>query len=136
MKHFFIILILAIIFSTSAFSGESDKSVKSKQVTEVEAKGDQDMFILASMTCDDVFDLFDAASSDNKEMKPEDVMAAQDDVFDLITWVHGYLSGRDGIKAHKNELNKAGLEKTLANIVSVCKADEAKAFLDVVPNIK
>ena len=136
MKHFFVILILAGIFSVSAFAGETDKAVKSKQVTEIEAKGDQDMFILASMTCGDVFDLFDAASSDNKEIDPKDVMAAQDDVFDLITWVHGYLSGRDGIKAHKNELNKAGLEKTLANIVSVCKPDEAKLFLDVVPNIK
>ena len=59
-----------------------------------------------------------------------------DDVLDLLTWVNGYLSGRDGIDANKYTLNKAGIEKTLLSIVEVCKSNEAKRFLDVVPNIK
>jgi hypothetical protein len=29
---------------------------------------------------------------------------AQDDVLILLAWVHGYLSGRDGIEARKNQM--------------------------------
>ncbi len=87
------------------------------------------------MTCTDVFDLFDDATpGDNKDN--EEVMAAQDDVLDLLTWVHGYLSGRDGLENSKYTMNKIGINQAVVDITSVCKANEEKLFLNVVPEIK
>lgn len=133
MKQFLIISILTCLFSMPVFAADP---VKSDQAKELDNRGDDDMFSLASMTCNDVFFLFDDADPDNKDAKPEDIIAAQDDVLMLFTWVHGYLSGRDGIQKRVNQMNKAGIEKTLADIVSVCANNEAKTFLDVVKNIK
>ena len=134
MKRFMLILSSIFIVSCS-FAGNNASNVQSKDMAELTAKDDQAEFTLARMTCSDVFDLFEDADPEGKT-DLEDVMDAQDDVLDLLTWVNGYLSGRDGIDANKYTLNKAGIEKTLLSIVEVCKSNEAKRFLDVVPNIK
>ena len=129
-------LILSSIFIVScSFAGNNVSNVQSKNMAELTSKDDQTEFTLARMTCSDVFDLFEDADPEGKT-DLEDVMDAQDDVLDLLTWVNGYLSGRDGIDTNKYTLNKAGIEKTLLSIVEVCKSNEAKRFLDVAPNIK
>ena len=134
MKRFTLILSSIFIMSCS-LAGNNKSTIQSKNMAELTAKDDQAEFTLARMTCSDVFDLFDDADPEGKT-DLEDVMDAQDDVLDLLTWVNGYLSGRDGIDANKYTLNKAGIEKTLLSIVEVCKSNETKRFLDVVPNIK
>jgi len=133
MKHFIIISILIGIMSMPVFAADA---VKSEQLSDLDNKGNDEMFSLSSMSCGDIFYLFDDADPDNKEAKPEDITAAQDDVLMLFTWVHGYISGRDGIDTRKHLMNKAGIEKTLTDIVTVCKDNEDKTFLDVIPNLK
>ena len=134
MKRFMLILSSLFIVSCS-FAGNNASNVQSKNMAELTTKDDQTEFTIARMTCSDVFDLFDDADPEGKT-DLEDVMDAQDDVLYLLAWVIGYLSGRDGIDANKYTLNKIGIERTLASIVEVCKPDETKRFLDVVPNIK
>ncbi len=125
-------MVMAVFFVSSAFAGAE---VKSEKMAELSATDDGEIWELASMTCGDVFDLFeDATPADKKD--PEEVMAAQDDVLGLLTWVHGYLSGRDGINAGKYTLNKDGINKTVENIAKVCKENEDKLFLDLAPTIK
>lgn len=127
-----IVLLIAVFFVTSAFAANE---VKSEKMAEVAAQDEMEAWTLVDMTCADVFDLFDDATPGDKK-DSEEVMAAQDDVLDLLTWVHGYLNGRDGIKNSKYTMNKAGINQAVADIVTVCKPDEEKLFLDVVPQIK
>jgi len=142
MKHLIFILFSSCIFFTSyaladgdVQASKLDANVQSEKMAELSAADDEDVFTLAKMTCKDVFNLFDDATpGENKD--PEDVINAQDDVFDLITWLHGYLSGRDGIGSSKYKLNKAGIEKAVADMAAVCKPNLEKRFLDVVPTIK
>ncbi len=127
-----IVALMAVFFLTNAFAGDD---VKSKKMAELKSMDEQTMWTLASMTCGDVFDLFeDATPGDKKD--PDEVMAAQDDVLDLIIWIHGYLSGRNGIDNSKYTLNKAGINRAVDDIAAVCKSNEKKRLLDVVPNIK
>jgi hypothetical protein len=53
-----------------------------------------------------------------------------------VLWVHGYLSGRDGINRDRRPLSKEGVELTVKQIADVCKPDESRLFLDVVDGIK
>ncbi len=53
-----------------------------------------------------------------------------------MLWVHGYLSGRDGINREKRPLSKEGIDITVKQIDEVCKPDESKRFLEVVKNMK
>ena len=102
-----IVLLIAIFFVTSAFAASD---VQSEKMAEVSAQDEMEAWTLVDMTCADVFD--------------------------LLTWGHGYLSGRDGLKNTKYTMNKAGINLAVADIVTVCKPDEEKLFLDVVPQIK
>ena len=131
MKRFTLI-ICTVFFAACSTAGSNTKSDK---MSELAAKDDQEVFTLASMTCNDVYDLFEDADPEGKD-DLEEVVDAQDDVLDLLTWVNGYLSGRDGIDNNKFTLTKEGVEKTLTSIVNVCKSKETKRFLDVIPNIK
>jgi len=123
---------IAVFFLTNAYAGNE---VQSKKMAELSAQDDETTWTLTTMTCSDVFDLFDDATPGDKQ-DDEEVMAAQDDVLDLLTWVHGYLSGRDGLKNSKYTMNKVGINQAVVDITSVCKANEEKLFLDVVPQIK
>ena len=127
-----ILILIAVLFTTNAFA---DDTVQSKKMAEISAQDDMELWTLVDMTCSDVFDLFDDATPGDKK-DPEEIMAAQDDVLDLLTWVHGYLSGRDGLNSAKYTMNKAGINQAVADIVTVCQPNEKKLFLDVVPNIK
>lgn len=123
---------LVVLFLTNAYAGDD---VRSKKMAELSAQEDETTWTIATMTCTDVFDLFDDATPGDKKDN-EEVMAAQDDVLDLLTWVHGYLSGRDGLKNSKYTMNKIGINQAVVDITSVCKANGEKLFLDVVPEIK
>ena len=92
-------------------------------------------FSIDTATCADVFDLYeDAAPGEGKDEK--ELEEAQDTVLWFVLWVHGYLSGRDGIDRDKRPLSKEGVETTVKDIATVCKPDESKLFLDVVGDIK
>ena len=92
-------------------------------------------FSIDTATCADVFDLYeDASPGEGKDEK--ELESAQDTVLYFVLWVHGYLSGRDGIDRDKRPLSKEGVETTVKDIANACKPDESKLFLDVVGDIK
>jgi hypothetical protein len=112
---------------------------QSERAAELGARDDNEDFTLADMTCGDIFQLFEDATpaDEGKPAKdPQDLTNAQDDTLYLATWVHGYLTGRDGIGVSAPKMNKTGIEKVIGDIAAVCKPDESKRFLDVVNGIK
>lgn len=123
---------IAVFFLTNAYAGNE---VQSKKMADLSAQGDETIWTIATMTCLDVFDLFDDATPGDKK-KDDEVMAAQDDVLDLLTWVHGYLSGRDGLQNSKYTMNKVVINQAFMEVAAVCKTNEDQLFLDVVPQIK
>jgi hypothetical protein len=132
MKRFFATLAtVSLVWVTALSSATEPSSSAGTPATPDTAAGDE----LETLTCGDLFDLFVAASP--KEGKdPEKVEEAQDDAYKFVLWVHGYLSGRDGIDFKKRPLNKDGIVQTVDQIVAVCKPDQKKLFLDVVKDIK
>lgn len=93
---------------------------------------------LETTTCGNVFGLFAAADpKDPANVKnPKRAEAAQNNVYSLVMWVHGYVSGRDGIDMTKHPLNEAGVKKVVGDMVAVCKEDPKKPFLEAVKGIK
>ena len=123
------------ITSSLLFFSTLTTAQESTAVTDLKAMDDQQAFSLTTMTCNDIFNLFDdAAPGEGKE--PAEVVDAQDDVLSLVVWVHGYLSGRDGLEGKGPALNKKGIEETIANVGKVCEPNPDKRFLDVVSSIK
>jgi len=96
---------------------------------------EQQPFAIDTATCKDVFDLYeDAVPAEGKDVA--ELEQAQDMILLFVVWVHGYLSGRDGIDRDKRPLSKEGIETTVKDISVVCKPDESKLFLDAVDQIK
>jgi hypothetical protein len=90
---------------------------------------------LNTFTCGDLMDLFSAAAP-KKGKDAKRLARAQDDVLNFVMWVHGYLSGRDGIDFDKRPLNEQGIRQTVDQMASVCKPDPAKLFLDAIKGVK
>ena len=126
MKHPFITAFFAAGLATSVAFAAEDAATTPE---------DKESFSILTATCTDVYDLFDDASpGEGKDVK--ELEAAQDMVLAFVVWVHGYLSGRDGIDQEKRPLSKEGIDITVKQIDEVCKPDESKRFLDVAKNIK
>lgn len=90
---------------------------------------------LATTTCGDLMDLFSAAAP-KKGKDPKRLARAQDDVLNFVMWVHGYVSGRDGIDFAKRPLNSEGIKQTVGQVADACRADRARLFLDAVKDVK
>jgi hypothetical protein len=125
MQRLFTALLTIILGAGSVFA--ADKAVAAPE--------DQGRFSIATATCADIFDLYEEASP-GEGKDPMALEDSQDTVLDFVLWVHGYLSGRDGINRDKRPLSKEGVELTVKQIADVCKPDESKLFLDVVDGIK
>ena len=96
-----------------------------------DTKGDE----LATAKCGGILDLFAAAdpsSTDNKQ----DLAAAQDRTYNFIMWVHGYLSGRDGIDLAKRPINQQGVTQLVGDIYKVCNNNDQELFLTAVKKIR
>ena len=90
MKQLFSIFVLLSFFLVPYAFAEDKNNVQSEKMATVAAADDEDVFTLASMTCADIFDLFEDADPSIKEnMDSEAVMDAQDDVLsvNLGTWL-------------------------------------------------
>ena len=102
-----------------------------KPAKSTEKSGDE----INSFTCGDLFDLFSAAAP-KKGKDPKRLARAQDDVLNFVMWVHGYVSGRDGIDFAKRPLNEQGIKQTVDQMANACKDDPKKLFLDAVKDVK
>jgi hypothetical protein len=92
-------------------------------------------FPILTATCVDIYDLFEEATP-GEGKDPKEVEEAQDDVLYFVTWVHGYLSGRDGIDQEKRPMNKQGIVTTIEDMARVCDPDGSRLFLDAVKDLK
>ena len=125
MPRFMPALLVASFMTCSALAADEPPA----------AAPEQEQFAIDTATCGDVFDLYeDAVPAEGKDAA--ELAQAQDMVLLFVVWVHGYLSGRDGIDRDKRPLSKEGIETTVKDISVVCKPDESKLFLDVVDQIK
>lgn len=91
---------------------------------------------LGRATCADIFGEMAAADPQRNKGSAEDIAAAQDNVYSVIMWVNGYLSGRDGVDFAKRPLNQAGIAALVNQVVAVCKPDTKQLFLTAIRNIK
>ena len=104
--------------------------------TDQPPEGEEDEpFPILTATCDDIYELFEEATP-GEGKDPTDVEEAQDDVLYFVTWVHGYLSGRDGIDQEKRPMNKQGIVTTIEDMARVCDPDGSKLFLEAVKDLK
>lgn len=85
--------------------------------------------------CGDILDLFAAADPQAAKDKKA-LLAAQDKTYVFVMWVHGYLSGREGIDFAKRPLNQEGITQVVRDIYQVCSNDEKRGFLDAVREIR
>lgn len=92
-------------------------------------------FPIATTTCADIYGLFEAASPEEGK-DPEGLKKAQDEVLYFVIWVHGYLSGRDGIDQDKRPMNKAGIVGTIGEMAEVCEPDPSRLFMEAVRDIE
>ena len=92
-------------------------------------------FPIQTATCDDIYELFEEATP-GEGKDPKELEEAQDDVLYFVTWVHGYLSGRDGIDQEKRPMNKQGVVTTIEDMARVCDPDGSKLFLEAVKDLK
>lgn len=90
---------------------------------------------VATATCGDLMNLFNAATP-KKGKDAKHLARAQDDAYMIIMWVHGYISGREGIDLVKRPINAEGIKQTAGQMVEVCKADRSKLFVDAIKNVK
>jgi hypothetical protein len=136
MHRLVTVFLAASLAAAPAFAAEDTPPVPAPEATAAAAAPeDDDSFTIQTATCSDVFDLYeDASPGEGKD--PDDLEKAQDAVLLFVVWVHGYLSGRDGINEEKRPLSKEGIETTVKDIAEACKPDESKRFLDVVHAIK
>ncbi len=90
---------------------------------------------MESAKCGDILDLF--AAADPKASKDKKaLLAAQDKTYVFVMWVHGYLSGRDGVDFAKRPLNQAGITQVVQDIYQACSSDEKRDFLNAVKDIR
>ena len=135
MMHRFVTVFLATSLAAAPAFAAEDTPPAPEATAAAPAPEDDDSFTIQTATCRDVFDLYeDASPGEGKD--PDDLEKAQDTILLFVVWVHGYLSGRDGINEEKRPLSKEGIETTVKDIAEVCKPDESKRFLDVVHAIK
>jgi hypothetical protein len=105
------------------------------QTDQPEEMEDDEPFPILTATCDDIYELFEEATP-REGKDPKELEEAQDDVLSFVVWVHGYLSGRDGIDLEKRPMGKQGIVTTIEDMASVCDPDGSRLFLDAVKDLK
>jgi hypothetical protein len=105
------------------------------QTDQSEEMEDDQPFPILTATCDDIYELFEEATP-GEGKDPKDVEEAADDVLYFVTWVHGYLSGRDGIDQEKRPMSKEGIVTTIEDMARVCDPDGSRLFLEAVTDLK
>ena len=105
------------------------------QTDQSEEMEDDQPFPILTATCDDIYELFEEATP-GEGKDPKDVEEAADDVLYFVTWVHGYLSGRDGIDQEKRPMSKEGIVTTIEDMARVCDPDGPRLFLEAVTDLK
>jgi hypothetical protein len=105
------------------------------QTDQPEEIEEDEPFPILSATCDDIYELFEEATP-GEGKDPKEVEEAADDVLYFVTWVHGYLSGRDGIDQEKRPMSKEGIVTTIEDMARVCDPDGSRLFLEAVTDLK
>ncbi len=124
-------LTLCVALAATAQAPSAPSAPAAAPPAPAETTGDE----VSSLTCRDLFDLY-AAAAPGEGKDPRALEKAQDDVLSFVLWVHGYLSGRDGIDFVKRPLNKAGIEKLVVEMGEACRTTPDRLFLEAVKGIR
>jgi len=129
MSRFIVLFMLATLLGSGSVLAADEANTPAQQ----EAEGKT--VSIENATCQDLFDLYqDAVPAEGKD--PELLEEAQDEVLLFVIWVHGYLSGRDGLDSERRPLSQEGIKITIQDIAEVCEPDTSARFMDVVEDIK
>jgi hypothetical protein len=91
---------------------------------------------LTDATCGDYLDLVEQVSAESKDTSATASSDAQDDLVSVMLWLHGYLSGREGIDGKLRPLTQDWLAQSVGVLANACAVDETRRVVDVVTEIK
>ncbi|AJA09761.1 Putative secreted protein [Sphingopyxis fribergensis] len=82
---------------------------------------------LLDVTCGQYMAAIKVAQPDAKATAAQKALAnaAQDDLASTMLWVHGFLSGRDGVNPAARPLTKSWMADTVVKLATLCSASDA-----------
>lgn len=87
---------------------------------------------LTDSTCAEYLDLVAQVKSESEATGPNAGHEAQDDLVSVMLWLHGYLSGRNGIDGQARPLSREWLASNVGVLARACAVDETRRVVDVV----
>jgi hypothetical protein len=91
---------------------------------------------LTDSTCADYLDLVAQVKREQEEPGLPLHHDAQDDLVSVMLWLHGYLSGRNGIDGQARPLTREWLASNVGVLAEACAVDEGRRVVDVVSGIR
>jgi hypothetical protein len=87
-------------------------------------------------TCGEYLDLVEQVTVESKDTSPSASHDAQDDLVSVMLWLHGYLSGREGIDGTLRPLTQEWLAQSVGVLAKACAVDESRRVVDVVAELE
>jgi hypothetical protein len=94
---------------------------------------------LTDTTCAEYLDLVEQVKLESQASgaaKAQDAQDAQDALVETMLWLHGYLSGRNGIDNQARPLTRDWLASSVGVLARACAVDENRRVVDVVAGIQ
>lgn len=91
---------------------------------------------LTDATCAEYLDLVEQVKLESQATDAAAAHDAQDDLVSVMLWLHGYLSGRNGIDNQARPLTREWLANGVGVLARACAVDEKRRVADVVAGIK
>jgi hypothetical protein len=91
---------------------------------------------LTDATCAEYLDLVEQVRLESQATEAGAAQDAQDDLVAVMMWLHGYLSGRNGIDNQARPLTRDWLASNVGVLARACAVDEERRVVDVVVGIQ
>jgi hypothetical protein len=91
---------------------------------------------LTDATCAQYLDLVEQVKLESEAADVTAPQDAQDDLVSVMLWLHGYLSGRNGIDNQARPLTRDWLASNVGVLARACAVDEKRRVVDVVAGIQ
>jgi hypothetical protein len=91
---------------------------------------------LTDATCAQYLDLVEQVKLESQAADATAPQDAQDDLVSVMLWLHGYLSGRNGIDNQARPLTRDWLASNVGVLARACAVDEKRRVIDVVAGIQ
>jgi hypothetical protein len=88
---------------------------------------------LTDSTCAEYLDLLERVKQEQNA--PLENQKSQDDLVSVMLWLHGYISGRNGVDNISRPLNKEWISANVIKLADVCAVDESKRIIDIAASV-